>query len=178
MNKALSQWTRKDFESLPYRSSWNDNVSYSSIVIVPAAKPNIFRSWLKKSWYYLLHLSMEGYYDPSLHDSGYRLMDFVAVDEQGNPFCRLSGSSDVIHLDGIGGYGLDWITKYHHVPMLVPPSGWTMGTNHQVVGRYGVAGIGLSSFEFFCSKTPVVATKGEILPPELALMEGGVNEGN
>ena len=40
-----------------------------------------------------------------IHESGFRCMDFVAIDKNGEPICRLSGISDVINLDGIGGYG-------------------------------------------------------------------------
>jgi hypothetical protein len=39
-----------------------------------------------------------------MHGSGYRLMDFVAI-KDGKPLCKLSGCSDVIHIDGIGGSG-------------------------------------------------------------------------
>ncbi len=35
-----------------------------------------------------------------LHDSGYRVMDFVAV-KNNKPICKLSGCSDVIHIDGL-----------------------------------------------------------------------------
>lgn len=35
----------------------------------------------------------------------YRLMDFVAVDFEHFPICRLSGHSDALHIDGIGGFG-------------------------------------------------------------------------
>lgn len=39
------------------------------------------------------------------HDSGWMCMNFVAVNKDGEPICRLSGCSDVLNLDGIGGYG-------------------------------------------------------------------------
>lgn len=40
----------------------------------------------------------------SLHDSGYKSMDFVAV-LCNMPLVRLSGYSDALHLNGIGGLG-------------------------------------------------------------------------
>jgi hypothetical protein len=36
-----------------------------------------------------------------LHDSGFRVMRFVALDKFANPICIISGSSDVIHIGGI-----------------------------------------------------------------------------
>ena len=39
-----------------------------------------------------------------MHDSGFRTMDFVAYSKN-EPICLLSGCSDVIHIDGIGGFG-------------------------------------------------------------------------
>jgi hypothetical protein len=52
-------------------------------------------------------------------------MDFVAVLDN-EPVCRLSGCSDVIHLDGIGGFGDKWLEKNGGVPDAVPPAGWTI----------------------------------------------------
>ena len=40
-----------------------------------------------------------------MHDSGFATMDFVLVKKL-EPICRISGGSDVIHIDGIGGYGI------------------------------------------------------------------------
>lgn len=40
-----------------------------------------------------------------LHDSGYMCMKFILCDRQKNIVGVLGGCSDVIHLDGIGGYG-------------------------------------------------------------------------
>lgn len=55
-----------------------------------------------------------------LHDSGYKCMDFVAVDEDGEPICKLSGCSDVLHLDGIGGYGKSCLVGVTNRPI----QGW------------------------------------------------------
>lgn len=69
--------TRKQFEAVPHREKWNEHVTCDCIVIMPTRK---------------------------MHDSGYRAMDFVAI-KDGKPLMRLSGCSDVIHIDGIGGRG-------------------------------------------------------------------------
>lgn len=70
--KDYRKWTRKEFEALPLRE-WEDVIECDSIVILP---------------------------QKTMHDSGYRNMDFVAI--QGDtPVCRCSGCSDVLMLSGI-----------------------------------------------------------------------------
>lgn len=61
-----------------------------------------------------------------LHDSGYRLMTYLLLDSGGKPIAKKGGGSDVFNLDGIGGYGKDWLTKYKGLPTLVPPSSWSV----------------------------------------------------
>lgn len=58
------------------------------------------------------------------HDSGWMCMDFVAVNKNGEPICKLSGRSDVLNLDGIGGYG-DWRIA-DGFPRFVEPKGWSI----------------------------------------------------
>lgn len=124
--KDINDWTRKDFNNLPCRK-WNEDVGeFDSFVILPMRQ---------------------------LHDSGFRCMDFVAV-KGDQPICRLSGCSDVVHLDGIGGYGYDWLKKYGTCPELVPPSNWSIdclrksGLLRLFSGKL-VAGEALSSFELY-----------------------------
>lgn len=82
--KALDM-TRKDFEQLRHKE-WEEDIGYfHSLVMIPLR---------------------------AKHDSGYRMMDFVAV-KDGEAICRLSGSSDVLHFNGIGGYG-DYSKKGLH----------------------------------------------------------------
>lgn len=72
--KDLKRWTRKEFEALPLRG-WSEQIDdVYAIVILPLR---------------------------GMHDSGFRLMDFVACDKDMKPFVRLSGCSDVIRIDGI-----------------------------------------------------------------------------
>lgn len=126
--KDANQMTRKDFENLPNRGSFNTDIGLiDSVVFLPTRKK---------------------------HDSGFRCIDFVAV--KGNtPFCRLSGCSDVIHLEGIGGYGFNWLSKYHTCPATVPPSGWsidclpTSGLFRLFCGRKISVSEALSSFEIY-----------------------------
>jgi hypothetical protein len=121
--KPVDDWTRKDFESLPVRK-WNEDVGeFDNLVILPTRR---------------------------LHDSGFRCMDFVAV-RGSEPLCRLSGCSDVIHIDGIGGFG-EW---HGTVPKLIPPKHWSIdclkksGLLRIFCNKKLKAGEALSSFELF-----------------------------
>ena len=40
-----------------------------------------------------------------LHDSEWRCMKFILLDHDSNPVATVGGFSDVVHLNGIGGYG-------------------------------------------------------------------------
>ena len=91
----ITEMTRKDFEALPYRSDTFKG-SFDSLVILPSRQK---------------------------HDSGYRCMDFVAVIKD-EPICRLSGCSDVIHFDGIGGFGMKWFVRFGKVPSSIEPKAW------------------------------------------------------
>ena len=87
--------TKEDFEKVPERGGWSSDIGeFSALVIIPL-----------------------GY----AHDSGWMCMDFVAVSEDGEPICRLSGCSDVLKLDGIGGRG-NW--RDSRLPSLIEPKGW------------------------------------------------------
>ena len=121
--KDIRKWTRKDFKALPHRER-NQEVKFSSLVIIPLRK---------------------------LHDSGWRLIDYAAVDENGVPFILLSGSSDVIHINGIGGYG-----KYNgSIPKLIEPLSWSMdclATSGYMMlwcNKELTCGPSLSSFEIY-----------------------------
>lgn len=74
--KTINQMTRKEFVAVPEREKWDEPVYCNSLVILPTRHR---------------------------HSSGYRCMDFVAIDEKMQPICRCSGCSDVLDLNGIGG---------------------------------------------------------------------------
>jgi len=62
--------------------------------------------------------------EEEIHDSGFRCMDFVAC-KGVHPICRLSGCSDVIHIDGIGGFGpRPW--PANTFPQLTEPKSWSI----------------------------------------------------
>lgn len=87
--------TVEDFKKVPFRTKDTDLSEFYSLVILPTEE---------------------------IHDSGYKCMDFVAIDKYGYPICRLSGCSDVLHLDGIGGFG-EYKGKLNK---MVVPKGWSI----------------------------------------------------
>lgn len=125
--KNINLMTRKEFEVLPSRK-WDEDIGlFDTLVILPSRR---------------------------LHDSGYRCIDFVAV-RGDKAICRLSSCSDVIHIEGIGGYGFDWLKRYGTVPEAVPPIGWSIDCL-KVSGLLRLfayhklrAGSALSSFEIY-----------------------------
>lgn len=71
--------TKEDFMKVPYRKDWDSKEKpFNSLVIIPTDE---------------------------LHESGWRNMQFVALDEKDEPIVRLSNGADVLEIDGIGGYG-------------------------------------------------------------------------
>ena len=87
--------TKEDFEKVPERDGWAKDIGeFSSLVIIPM---------------------------DYAHDSGWMCMDFIAVDKNNEPICKLSGCSDVLNLDGIDGYG-EW--RSGELSKLVKPKGW------------------------------------------------------
>jgi hypothetical protein len=129
--KAVEYWTRKELEALPQRK-WNEDIGeFKAVIILPTRR---------------------------IHDSGFRIMDFIAISNENIPFVRLSGCSDVMHIDGIGGYGKNWLEKYKTVPQSVPVRSWNIDClkTSGLLRIFGpdkmTAGKALSSFELFSSK--------------------------
>jgi hypothetical protein len=125
--KDITSMTRKEIEDWPDRG-WNKDIGvFDSLIILPTRR---------------------------IHDSGYRCMDFVAVRDN-MPVCRLSGCSDVVHIDGIGGYGHRGFRDGMGLPILVPPKMWSIDClkvsgllrlfSHEKLS----AGAALSSFEIY-----------------------------
>ena len=124
----VKDMTREDFESVPRRSNFMSYVKpFKSLVLIPT--------------------DVE-------HDSGYLCMDFVSVDNHDEPIERLSGCSDVLHINGIGGYG-DW--RSTSIPKMIPPVPWSIdclpksGYLRLFCGQVLTCGDALSSFEVFAN---------------------------
>lgn len=84
---------KKDFKKIPLRTKETNLSDIYSLVIIKTKR---------------------------MHDSGYLCMDFVALDSKGKPICRISGMSDVLHINGIGGYG----DFKNGVPEAIKPISW------------------------------------------------------
>lgn len=128
----VQQMKKEDFVDIPNRESWDSEVSgFNSMVIIPRE-------------------------DEELHDSGYMCMEFIAVDDNDELICKLASYSDVIHINGIGGYG-DWKAIYG-VPKTLPPIGWSIdclpcGYLRLFASHNSLkAGHALSDFEIFSIK--------------------------
>jgi hypothetical protein len=89
-----------------------------------------------------------------MHDSGFRCMDFIAIKDD-KPVCRLSGGSDVIHFDGIGGWGHKWFELGKGIPETIMSRAWSIdclkksGLLRIFCNSKLIAGNALSSFELF-----------------------------
>ena len=128
--KDLGNWTKKEFESLPARE-WNQDIGeFDSLIIIPTTM---------------------------LHDSGYKCMDYVAVLDN-VPKCRLSGCSDVLHINGISGLGENWLKKYGGIPNKITPISWSIDClkRSKLLRLFSdkklTASHSLSSFEIFANE--------------------------
>ncbi|WP_138485470.1 hypothetical protein [Dyadobacter bucti] len=70
--------TLQELKKVPERGPFEDIGDFDSLIILPTKE---------------------------LHDSGYRAMEFIAVNN-GVPLCRLSGYSDALHIEGMLGSGM------------------------------------------------------------------------
>ena len=119
--------TKEDFEKVPERGGWSRDIGeFNALVIIP---------------------------QDYAHDSGWMCMDFVAVSKDGEPICRLSGCSDVLNLDGIGGYGKRRADE-HELPRRIEPKGWSIdclpcGYLRLFSRSTMTAGLALSNFEIY-----------------------------
>ena len=114
-----SRWRLKQFLALPSRAYWNSKeLPFDSVVLLPTRRK---------------------------HESGYMIFDIVGIRDN-QPVLLLSGCSDVIHLDGIGGReSLEPRSKNISIDMLYP-SGLVriFSHNYQIT-----ASAALSNFEIF-----------------------------
>ena len=123
----INNTERSEFDKLPHRK-WNEDIEFSSMIVLPAKFDylGVFKYKIKMFLSKLFNLpSPEIWEIGHLHDSGYRRMDFVAI-KNGKPLCLLSGASDVIHIEGISGYGMNWLETYGGCPDLTRPVAWNV----------------------------------------------------
>lgn len=106
--------TKKDFDAVPRLDTYNDTdweklapngrLEFRSFVIIPV-------------------YNEDGTID--LHDSGWGCMEFCLINQHNEPIGKIGGGSDVVNLDGIGGYGDNWL-KFAGVPRIIPVHGWSI----------------------------------------------------
>jgi len=92
----ITKMTKEDFKKIPYREHGTNIGLFRSLVIIPTRRK---------------------------HESGWMNMDFVAVDDNNEPICKFGGCSDVLHLDGIGGYG-EFDFDGFSLPSMIKPKSW------------------------------------------------------
>ena len=163
IDKDILTMTREEFERIPHRAWGQEIDSFVSLVIVPKQTPK-WQLFKRKVVIFFNQKFRNRVYadyelrDPSLHDSGFRGMRFVAVDEHNRPICSMGGCSDVIHINGIGGFGIrvdrDSFTNAITTG-LTPITAWSI----DCLPKSGLlrlfcysklkAGMDLSSFEIF-----------------------------
>lgn len=86
--------TLEEFRNLPFY--WEPGMTFSRVIIVP---------------------------QEDIHDSGYSVMSYVLV-KKGEIVGKIGTASDVLHIDGIGGYG-EW-DSIHGIPTMVPVRAWSI----------------------------------------------------
>lgn len=124
----INEMTYEQFMELP-RKDWDKEVMCDGFVIVPHKihKSNLFKynilNFLNKTFPGIFR-KPEIYEVDGMHDSGYRLFSLVLCKGE-EPIC-IGNGGDVLHLDGIGGFGYDWLKRFGKCPTEIPVSGWTM----------------------------------------------------
>lgn len=112
----------KWIEELPRRNYYED-LECESLIIVPSGR---------------------------IHDSGFKCMNFIALDKHNLPICVHSTGSDVIHFNGFGGYG-EYNENYGKI---FPQGDWKIdllpcGYFRIFRGGYIKLGRGLSDFDIY-----------------------------
>ena len=123
---SIFEMTIEDFKNLKWRESWCSDVpEFKSLVILPTGE---------------------------MHDSGYMMMDFIAVDANNEPIMRISGCSDVLHINGIGGWG-NWRSGMSF-PKYIEPTEWSLdclpcGLLRLFTRKFMTCGTAVSDFEVY-----------------------------
>lgn len=109
----IMDMTKADFASVPELHLWteweklatNGHLEFHSFVIIPVESDG----------------------EIVLHDSGWGCMEFCLVNNDMEPIGKIGGGSDVINLDGIGGFGPHRnLISWSSFPSLVSVKGWSI----------------------------------------------------
>lgn len=106
----ITKMKKKDFAAVPYLDLYKDwdklitngKLEFDSFVIIPVEDDD---------------------HNIELHDSGYGCMEFCLIKDN-EPIGKIGGGSDVIEIDGIGGYGYNWAERCYGIPRTVSVHGW------------------------------------------------------
>lgn len=117
--------SRKDFEKVKSRNRFDSQeIFFDYLVLLPTRRK---------------------------HESGWRMIEVIGCTFE-KAVCKVAEYSDVIHIEGIGGYG-EWNGR---IPSKVKPRSWQMDCFLKsglfrlwVSGCQIKAGLGLSSFEIY-----------------------------
>ena len=109
---SILDMTKEDFDAVPSLDTYadweklapNGCLEFSSFVIIPVHNE-------------------DGAIN--IHESGWGCMEFCLIDLNGKPIGKVGGGSDVINLDGIGGYG-DLSLRFVGIPRTIPVHGWSI----------------------------------------------------
>lgn len=108
----IMEMSKADFAAVPELDLWsnweklatNGRLEFRSFVIIPVERDGVI----------------------DLHDSGWGCMEFCLVNDDMELIGKIGGGSDVINLDGIGGYGSHKNRDWGIYPFLVPSKGWSI----------------------------------------------------
>ena len=154
--KIIQDMTIEEFKKVPTRK-WNEDIGeFDSLIIMPVGVNtfSVIKWKMKKAISKIFRLEESPIYQVGgIHDSGYRMMDFIAV-KKGYPICKLSGCSDVLHINGISGCG-NFTGSF---PEKIKPINWSIdcllnsGLLRLFCNRKLTCGGALSSFEIFAEE--------------------------
>ena len=110
----VNSMSKKEFSALP-QLGWNEDVgAFNSLVIVPTERRFWSAVWFKIKGKTMMLFRVNGWVgmERGMHDSGFRSMAFVPC-KDGEPIGIVSGGSDALHIEGIGGFGYKWLENMH-----------------------------------------------------------------
>lgn len=123
--KDLLNVTKEELLENAEEYKWDSQIEFNDIIIIP---------------------------NNELHDSGWDTMTFIMIDYKNEKMYKSFGGSDVLHINGIGGYGEDY--KKTILTNMVPRTAWHIdclpcGLLRLFCGKRLKTGYGLSDFEIY-----------------------------
>ncbi len=109
----ITEMKKEDFATVPELDLWNDweklaptgYLEFRSFVIIPVERNGKVELYDETDW---------------------GCMEFCLVNDNMEPIGKVGGGSDVVNLDGIGGYGSHKSRDWGVFTKLVPAKGWSI----------------------------------------------------